>query len=509
MALPERLPAIFPREKVKNASSPRQPCSSSTSGYNGGVTRKPGTRPLITLPALALLALGLAFILRPTEMPYLNLLRQGDGFIANTERTRAVAAYQEAARLQPDDAEPYFRLARLYLDWGRTEDALTALAEAERLGAEGDEKAERLHVAIHAARADWPAVAEHARRLLDLTPTDADTRHILARAYVELEEWETAQSEYEGLLGLDPADRVAHERLGALLLGDDPAAIHHLYAAHTDLTERLLAALQEASSSQEPAYVRAMQGRALFEAREWALSARQFKRALSHSPDYADAHAYLGHALDQMGRPDEARPHLEKAVELAPDSFVTRAFLGLHYDRQGDPAAARAEYEAAYDLAPDNPAVCVEIGQTWAVEGRYAAAEIWLQEAVSLQPDDPALWEALIRFYLDHNIAAAGRATEATSELLKLSPDDARAHDLRGWALFQAGNYGGAQHRLQQALALDPTLASAHYHLGRLWTVLGEHQKAQEAYTRALDFDTTGVLVPLVERGMGENPEGL
>jgi len=468
------------------------------------VIRKPATRLFLTIPALALAALALTLILRPTQTPYLDLLRQGDELIANAERTSAVAAYREAARLQPDTAEPYFRLAQLYLEWGRTEDALVALVEAERLSVEENERAERLQLAIHTARADWAAVAEHARRLLALAPSDSDARHALARAYVEQREWNAAQVEYQKLLNFYPTDQVAHERLGALLLGSDPAAIQHLYAARTDLAEQLLAALQEASAANDPAYTAALQGKVLFEAQEWALAARLFELALSHNPDYPAVHTYLGHALDQLGHPDEARPHLRKGVELAPDSVAAHAFLGLHHDRLGDYPAARAEYEAAYDLDPENPAICIEIGQTWAAEGRYTAAEIWLQEAASLQPDDPALWEALARFYLDHNIATAGRAAEATAELLKLSPDGARAHDLRGWALFQAGNYGGAQYRLKQALALDPTLASAHYHLGRLWAAQGEQKKAQEAYIRALDLDTTGELGPLVERAMAE-----
>lgn len=481
------------------------------------MTRKLDFRLPVAIPALALLALGLALILRPAQTPYLDLLRLGDARAANTERSGAVAAYREAAHLQPDDPEPYLRLARLYLDWGRSDDALTALAEAPPLSsppqAGGSETVERLHVSIHTARADWPAVVEHTRRLLTLAPADRDARHALARAYLELQEWDAAQAEYEKLLTLDPADQAAHERLGALLLGDDPAAaIQHLYGAQTEehsrqsLADRLLAALQKASAADDLAYTCALQGLALFEAQEWSLAARQFERALSHDPDYADAHAYLGHALDQMGRPVEALPHLQQAVALAPDSVAARLFLGLHYDRLGNSAAARAEYEAAYDLDPDNPAICVEIGQTWAVEGRYTAAEIWLKEAVSLQPDDPALWESLARFYLDHNITADGQATEATAELARLSPDDAHVRDLQGWAALQVGDFVAARSSLQEALALDPTLASAHYHLGRLWDAQGERKKAQEAYLRALDLDTTGEFAPLIERAMGGLP---
>ena len=481
------------------------------------MTRTPDRHPSVVFLALALLAVALVLILRPARTPYLDLLRRGDAHATSAERTAAVGAYREAARVRPGDPEPYLRLAKVYLDWGRNEDALAALAEAERLVAErvggvalGEAVLttglERSWVALHAARADWPAVVEHAQRLLDLAPADGPARHALARAYVELGEWDAARAEYGALVGADPGDRLAHERLGALSLGGDPAAIQHLFAARTGLADRLLAALGETGAADDPAYASALLGQVLFEEQEWALAARLFERALSDSPDYPDAHAYLGFALDRMDRPAEARAHLERAVALAPDSPVAHTLLGLHHERLGDVAAARAEFETAYDLDPKNPATCVEIGQTWAAEGRYLAAEIWLREAVSLQSDDPALWEVLARFYVDHDITADGRGVEATATWVELSPDDARAHDLRGWAAFQVGDYDAARDSLLQATLLDPALAPAHYHLGRLWAAQGAQQKAREAFARALDLDTTGSLVPLVQRATAEMP---
>jgi tetratricopeptide (TPR) repeat protein len=99
-----------------------------------------------------------------------------------------------------------------------------------------------------------------------------------------------------------------------------------------------------------------------------------------------------------------------------------------------------------------------------------------------------------------------GQVMEATTALLELAPTDAHAHDLRGWALLQSGDYDAAQVSLERALSLDPALASAHYHLGQLWTAQGNHQQAQGAYIRALDLDTTGELVPLIERAKGGSP---
>lgn len=470
-------------------------------------------RLLIKYLIRALLIAALLLILHPPAAEYLDLLRQGERHAEAAERTAAVAAYREAAHLRPDDPLPYLRLARVYLDWGRVDEAREALGEAERLGA-GEMEVLRLRVGVCEAQSEWRSLAEHARRLLELAPDDCEARRVLARAYVNLQDWDAARSVYRALLRDDSTgagnQEIAHERLGVLLLGENTAAaVQHLLAAETELADRLLAVLEKAGETESPQgafgrdpYVSALLGRALLEAQEWALAARQFKRALARRPDYSDAHAYLGCALDQMGYEREAGEHLSRAVALAPDSAVAHTLLGLHYKYQGDLPRARAELETAYDLDRDNPAICVEIGQTWATERRYEMAEIWLREAVSLQPDDSELWETLVRFYLEHHITASGKAVEAAAELVEMSPEDARAHDLRGWAAFQAGDLEKARQHLQRAIALDPTLAAAHYHLGLLWEAEGRRGRAHEAFTRALDLDTSGRFVPFVERAM-------
>ena len=467
-------------------------------GYNGGVVSSRIRRVVGVVLPLALLVVALLLILRPPSTEYLDLLRRGDDHAARRERAAAVAAYRQAADLRPGDPEPYLRTARVALDWGRTDDALRTVAEAKARDA-ADVDLERTWIAIHTVRSDWSAVVSHSRRLLGLVPADHVARHVLARAHLELGEWDAARVEYEILLDADPSDALAHERLGALLLGDDPSAIQHLFVAGTELADELITTLGHVSAGDE-AYASARLGRVLFEAQEWALAVPHFERALSHAPAYPDAHAYVGYALDQMGHTDEAEYHLRVAVVLSPDSAVGHMFLGLHHDRQGDVSSARAEYETAYDLDPENPAVCVEIGETWLAERRYVAAEIWLRHAVSQQPDDPALWEVLTRFYLDHNLDTMGEGITAAAELVERAPDDARAHDLQGWAAFLTGDYQAAQNSLQRAVSLDPTLASAYYHQGRLWEAIGLYEKAQNAFARALDLDVTGELGPLIER---------
>ncbi len=452
------------------------------------------------------IVLAMALCLPSATAPFVDLLQRGDEHAARLERTAAATAYRDAAALRPGDPQPYLRLARLYLDWGRPREAVVAVAQAEQLGADA-QQTEPLWVAAYTARGEWPAAAEHAHRWLARLSADAPdgspARHALARAYLEMREWRAAASEYESLLDINPADATAHERLGILQLGSE-AAVSHLLAANSLLALRVLAAYQEVPPSDSPAgrlaYASALAGRVLLKEKEWALAAYHFERAVAVAPTYADARAYLGHALDQMGYPAEAREQLRQAVALAPNSPTAHLLLGLHYDRLGQLAAARAEYEAAYDLDPHNPATCIEIGETWAAESRHLAAEVWLREAVILKPDDPALWEVLARFYLDNGLADREEAEAALAKLAELAPGRPSTHELQGRAALQRGDYESALRHLSEAVLLDPTRASAYYYLGLLRNARGEHAEAREAFIRASDLDVDGALTSSLKR---------
>ena len=485
----------------------------------------------LTLRAALVLALAGLLLVRPARNDYAHALRQAHDYAAQLQRTAAAATYREAARLRPPCPAPYLSLARLYLDWGRTDAALEAVAAAEARHADPVE-IHRLRAVTHVARARaatdrrpalWAAARARAHELLQLRPRDPEALSLLARAHLALRDWEAATEAYTGLLALDPAHREAQQQLGILLLGPEAAALDLLRASDTPLAHELLHALApwesvlSAPTASPPgeieevdralALASARAGQVLLDHGEWALAARQLELAVRRSPAYAEARAYLGYALDHMDYPSDARRHLSAASTAGPESPVVLTLLGAHYDRSGDAAAARAQYETAYDLAPDSPAICLRIGQTWAAEGRYVAAEIWLQEAVSLRPDDPELWAILARFYLDHGIASDGRAVATAERLLTLDPGTARSHHLRGWAALQTGDYPAAEHHLQRAIRLDPHLARAHYHLGQLWTRTGHPDRARDAFTSALDLDTTGELLALVPPAPVPDPQ--
>ncbi len=49
------------------------------------------------------------------------------------------------------------------------------------------------------------------------------------------------------------------------------------------------------------------------------LAAHHFRKAITADPDLTKAHFNLALAMDQLGKPHDARAAFKKAVELAPD----------------------------------------------------------------------------------------------------------------------------------------------------------------------------------------------
>jgi len=487
---------------------PQAGCRGYTGGYNDGVSPTHSSRSLATRTGLLLLFIGLLLVVRTSGGSYEDLLRRAERHAESGERSAAAAAYEALAGLRPGSAAPHLALAEIYLAWGRPADALEALSQAEGRGAKAAEVS-RLRAFAHALRAErsveervseWASAANDGERALALGASDLELRAVVARAHLMSRDWRGAAAIYEGILEADPGHALSHERLGALLMGVDPVARDHLVRAETDLSMRLLAALDGFDASQWAGGVHAAAGRILSEHGAWGTAVRHLELAVQDEPMDGQTQAYLGHALDQIGYRAEARRHLMEAVRMAPGLILPRTFLGLHYDRWGEVAAARREYESAYDIDPESGALCLEIGQTWAAEGRYVAAEIWLREAASLDPDDPVVWETLARFYLDHHIVSNNRAVEATERLLALTPDEARAHDLRGWAALQTGAYETAENHLGRALELDPHLASVHYHVGLLRDAQGRTDESERARQRAIDLDTKGVVRRQIDR---------
>ena len=110
------------------------------------------------------------------------------------------------------------------------------------------------------------------------------------------------------------------------------------------------------------------------------------RRALSIDPDLADAHTWLGAALLNLGRTDEAIGAMREAIRLEPDNGQAhQALARAYWVGKGDFGSAIPEFERAIELNPDAGYSYLQLGLLLAWQGQFDRAEDVCKRAVELQ----------------------------------------------------------------------------------------------------------------------------
>jgi tetratricopeptide (TPR) repeat protein len=274
------------------------------------------------------------------------------------------------------------------------------------------------------------------------------------------------------------------------LASDDPEqAAQHLRQADD---QDMLAVLQTVQTVADPRRRHLTLGAAFLQRSELTLARRAFERSVDQSPDDAEPLAYLAHTLDRLGETASAGELLAQSLALDPESVLAHYFLASHHRQVGNLASAQEVLWRAILLDPENAALRVEMGETFAELGDYGQAEEWYLGAVEVAPNDVEFQRLLAHFYLDHLYRIEEGGLPAAQATADLAPDDARAQDLLGWGLHLAGRSVEGSQVLQVALALDPDLVSAHFHLGNLYLNTRRTELARQHLQRTIDLDTSG-----------------
>ena len=320
-------------------------------------------------------------------------------------------------------------------------------------------------------------------------------------------DYEGATQLLESLLGALPPTAESSQTLGTLIALYDPeAALSHFRLAvdinlqAASLANDLIGVIESARSEENPAYTLAQVGQALARAGLWPMAATAFENALVQDPEYTEARAYFGLALDRSGQ--NGLPQLELAVAQAPQAALPQMLLGKHWLIMGEPERAIKAYEQAAALAPDDPMLAIDLGAAYAAAGDLPSAKSAFQYATNLDPDDPALWSLFAQFSLDYEIELNEIGLPAARQAVVLQPRSAAALDRLGYTHLLLGNWTLAERFLVEATQTDRKLASAHYHLGLLRLTDGDLVGGRASLFLAVALDPDGRFGSLAQRSL-------
>lgn len=202
------------------------------------------------------------------------------------------------------------------------------------------------------------------------------------------------------------------------------------------------------------------------------------------------------HALQQAKIPP--RRILRSLARLKAELPAELPLTGLRITAIGADVAVRSpqgQWQAASgQLLMDFDVVAPVAGSVAILERGGDDASAWFDRAVALERSDPPAAEAAYQKALalapGHEAAAlnlgamfsdAGRHAELLAlcdQALRHNPASALLHFNRAVALDQLERLADAMASYEHSLTLDPTLADAHYNLGRLREQLGDARGA-------------------------------
>ena len=220
---------------------------------------------------------------------------------------------------------------------------------------------------------------------------------------------------------------------------------------------------------------------------EWSFAAQAFRNALAIQPEYSDALSFLGLALDELGQ--DGLNLLKRAVRAEPSQALPHIHLAVHWLRNNAPELALFELEQAALLDPVNPIIPAQIAQTYEALGNINIAIEVYRAAIDLAPQDPNLWLLLAQSSAQNEFDVFNIGLPAARNAVALAPASAAAFDTLGYCYYLLEDYDFAERFLSQALAIDPGLASIHYHLGLFYAAQSDFESSIASFDRALILD--------------------
>jgi tetratricopeptide (TPR) repeat protein len=454
----------------------------------------------------------------PTPQPpsdAASLANAGNWYAAHQQTDCAIEAFQSAHQLDPGSAHINYLLGLSYYMTGRM--------------AEGEDPLEKSVLG---------------------DPSQLKPHLILAATLAALGKPRAAADQWQAALKLDPHSPMAQDGLCKALLaqGQSAPVIAALSSAHLDeiLTLDLVQALEmenkltEAARvlgpalktwpsshaivyamvtvevrqqhPEEGAHVAEIYAKAHphdFAAQKLYLDALEFNgdpaiaHPLAHRLLAAEPHdpelLYLAGMDDCLiGQYQLARAHLEEAIARDPvrygNSYNARYYLGTALFELNDFAGAKEQLEKAL-AAPSagygeqKPQARFELAMALRNLGQAAEArdqmKLYQQEKDAL--DDRTL-AAQKTITADDEMQRGDplKAAERYQEALHAAPGNANLSYKLALALDSAGNFTDERTALEQAIAIDPTFALAHYQLGYVDSQQGDLAGAEQEFRLAV-----------------------
>jgi tetratricopeptide (TPR) repeat protein len=465
-------------------------------------------------------------------------------YLQRKEFDKAAAVLKKAADAPGASGIGFARLGLVYLQQGKTNDAIEASRTAIRRdpgSIAGYQGLFHLHRSLGDTNEAWKVVEQAAKQprpdapfLIDLAhlylAVDADApsstnslprqraRDLLVRAegmsntnllslqrlaqgFVFLGDMKRSAQVYQKMLEADPELIGVREALAELYLRQNEPQ---------RAAEQLREIIRDTPTNPQAYY---FLGAIAYEQKRFEEALENYRKALLLGLDNQQVYFDIALANLSLQKPREALDYLERARRKFRRSFVGEFYSGIAYMRLKDYTNALDHFTAAEIVASATETnrlthhFYFELGAAHERAGKIADAERYFEKCLSLSPK---MAEALN--YLGYMWAERGtnltRAHEMIDQAVKLNPTNAAYLDSLGWVLFKMGRTQEALEPIRKAVELteepDATLFD---HLGDIYAAMNEWAKAREFWQKLIALEPNASIEAKLKRERPPPPE--
>jgi tetratricopeptide (TPR) repeat protein len=418
------------------------------------------------------------------------LLALGQALVQLQNWQEARTTLQAAEKRAPNSARVHFELARVYRHLG--DPAAAARETLLHAGIKSYDEA-KLSLGSQARTSNDPAVRLKLARLYaahgDFHEAILEYRNLIAHASHQ----ESAQRELARLERDHPESHRMEDNAPLTVNrpseGTSPAALLQdadSVLAHNRFPEAEKAYLQ--IIARDPQNARAFQGMgmAMVAQGKTEEAFRALDRALKLDPHLTEAQFTLAHLYYDQGFVDEAARRMEVLTRQVPASGAYLHALAVCYlDDSSRYLQAEQLLKRAVALEPKRPVYLRDLAKAEIHLNRSQEAEGYYRKALALDPEGLDTLVALGTSLLDHQPTMVRRqeAERLLQKAVAIDPKNADGLLGLGRVALNGGDVRQAVARLQAAVAYNPNLATAWYHLARAYDRAGDPVRAEDCRT--------------------------
>ncbi len=206
-----------------------------------------------------------------------------------------------------------------------------------------------------------------------------------------------------------------------------------------------------------------------------------YKQAVAADPQNPDCYLDYTRLLMELDRYDEATRVVEQGIQgihVPEEEYALDIRLGVLKLKQGQYEQACAAFNKAIKLHPEIVLGYVALAQTYMQQGKDEDALQPLLQARASLPQD-----ATLEYYTGLLLMRVGRKAEGETALknsIRLREQEPEPHYELGKYYAEQNQLEPARREFERVIALDPNNGKARYQLSRIYSRLGEKDKAAQ-----------------------------